>query len=87
MMIPIILAASSSTNIKLALGIGLVIFIVLFFKLLVGFLKFCLRHPFISLLFLIGGGLGLAFHFLLGVIVIIAVVCGGLVFFALDQFN
>lgn len=86
-MTPIILAASASASTKLALGIGLVIFIVLFFKLLVGFLKFCLRHPFLSLLLLVGGGLGLAFHFLLGVIIVIAVICGGLVFFVLDQFN
>ncbi|KRM78397.1 hypothetical protein FC84_GL000932 [Lapidilactobacillus dextrinicus DSM 20335] len=86
-MTPLLFAASLSTDGKIAIGVGAVLFIILFFKLLVGFLKFCLRHPILFIILLLCGGLGFAFHFLLAGIVVLAILGGGLVFFALDQFN
>ncbi|WP_236698835.1 hypothetical protein [Pediococcus inopinatus] len=83
----IMLATGLSTNTRLAVVIGLIIFAVLFFKLIVGFIKFCLRHPIIFLVLLFGGGLGLIFNLFLGGIVIVAVIVGGIAFWLLSEFD
>ncbi|KRN29168.1 hypothetical protein IV38_GL000046 [Lactobacillus selangorensis] len=82
-----VLAAEVSSNAKIAIAIGLIVFIVLFFKLIVGFIKFCFRHPFIFIILLICGGLGFGFNFLLGGIIVIAALVGGVVFWLLNEFN
>lgn len=76
-----------TTSAKLAIAIGLIVFIILLFKLIVGFIKFCFRHPFTFILLLLCGGLGLAFNVLLGGVIILAVLVGGVAFWVLDGFD
>ncbi|MCT3026373.1 hypothetical protein EFN35_00365 [Pediococcus parvulus] len=78
-------ATVSNTNI--ALLIGGIIFIILFFKLIMSFLRFCLRHPIIFIILLLCGGLGFVFNFLLGGIIILAVIVGFIAFMILSEFN
>ncbi|GAB5054033.1 hypothetical protein [Pediococcus parvulus] len=81
----ILSATVSNTNI--ALLIGGIIFIILFFKLIMSFLRFCLRHPIIFIILLLCGGLGFVFNFLLGGIIILAVIVGFIAFMILSEFN
>lgn len=81
------LLAATATNTKIAVGIGLVVFVLLFFKLIVGFIKFCFRHPFLFFILLICGGLGFLFNFLFAGILILAVIIGGIAFMLLNEFN
>ncbi|WP_232310815.1 hypothetical protein ABUE38_06500 [Pediococcus parvulus] len=81
-----ILAATVS-NTNIALLIGGIIFIILFFKLIMSFLRFCLRHPIIFIILLLCGGLGFVFNFLLGGIIILAVIVGFIAFMILSEFN
>ncbi|GEL14353.1 hypothetical protein [Pediococcus cellicola] len=83
----LILAASTAVNTKIAVVLGLIIFIVLFFKLIMGFIKFCFRHPVIFIVLLLCGGLGFLFNFLLAGILILAVVGGGIVLMVLNGFD
>ncbi len=83
----LILAASTAANTKIAVVLGLIIFIVLFFKLIMGFIKFCFRHPVIFIVLLLCGGLGFLFNFLLAGILILAVVGGGIVLMVLNGFD
>ncbi|WP_386794840.1 hypothetical protein [Loigolactobacillus zhaoyuanensis] len=66
-----------TTNTKIAVGIGVIIFVLLFFKLMTSFIKFCFRHPILFLFLLLCGGLGFIFNFLLAGIAIVAVLIGG----------
>lgn len=81
----ILSATVSNTNI--ALLIGGIIFIILFFKLIMSFLRFCLRHPIIFIILLLCGGLGFVFNFLLGGIIILAVIVGFIAFMILSELN
>lgn len=81
----ILSATVSNTNI--ALLIGGIIFIILFFKLIMSFLRFCLRHPIIFIILLLCGGLWFVFNFLLGGIIILAVIVGFIAFMILSEFN
>lgn len=86
-MTSLVMAAALSTNAKIGLAVGAVAFVLLFFKLIAGFIRFCFRHPFIFILLLLCGGLGFIFNFLLVGVAILAVVGGGLAFFVLNEFN
>lgn len=86
-MIPLLLAETAGNNTKIAVAVGVLVFVILFFKLIISFIKFCFRHPFIFILLLLCGGLGFAFNFLLAGIGIIAVIIGGLVLMIMNNFN
>ncbi|WP_395387111.1 hypothetical protein [Pediococcus parvulus] len=79
--------ATTASNTNIALLIGGIIFIILFFKLIMSFLRFCLRHPIIFIILLLCGGLGFVFNFLLGGIIILAVIVGFIAFMILSEFN
>ncbi|MGI6025101.1 MAG: hypothetical protein ACOX73_07195 [Pediococcus parvulus] len=79
--------ATTASNTNIALLIGGIIFIILFFKLIMSFLRFCLRHPIIFIILLLCGGLGFVFNFLLGGIIILAVIVGLIAFMILSEFN
>ncbi|MDV7693289.1 hypothetical protein A7K95_00730 [Pediococcus parvulus] len=79
--------AATVSNTNIALLIGGIIFIILFFKLIMSFLRFCLRHPIIFIILLLCGGLGFVFNFLLGGIIILAVIVGFIAFMILSEFN
>lgn len=72
---------------ELGVVVGVLVFIVLFFKLIGGFIKFCFRHPILFILLLICGGLGLAFNVLLGGVVILAILAGGGIAMFFGNFN
>ncbi|KRM94349.1 hypothetical protein FC56_GL001303 [Lentilactobacillus senioris DSM 24302 = JCM 17472] len=65
---------------KVGILVGVLIFIVLFFKLIGGLFRFFLRHPIWFIILLAVGGIGLFFSVAVGGIVIAAVVGGGLIF-------
>ncbi|WP_304054992.1 hypothetical protein [Levilactobacillus namurensis] len=79
--------ATVSGNEKIAIGVGLIVFVVLFFKLIGAFIRFFFRHPIWFLLLLLVGGVGFAFSFLLGGAVILAVLVGGGAFWLLGNFD
>jgi len=79
--------ATTASNTNIALLIGGIIFIILFLKLIMSFLRFCLRHPIIFIILLLCGGLGFVFNFLLGGIIILAVIVGFIAFMILSEFN
>lgn len=72
--IPMALAMSDGA--KFGIVIGVIVFILLFIKLIIGFIKFCFRHPILFILLLVFGGLGVVFNVLLAGILIIAVIAG-----------
>lgn len=86
-MTPLLFAETAANNTKIAVAVGALVFIILFFKLIVGFIKFCFRHPFIFILLLLCGGLGFMFNFLLAGIGIIAVIVGGIVLLIANSFD
>lgn len=86
-MMPLLLAETAGNNTKIAVAVGVLVFVILFFKLIISFIKFCFHHPFIFILLLLCGGLGFAFNFLLAGIGIIAVIVGGLVFMIFNNFD
>lgn len=86
-MMPLLLAETAGNNTKIAVAVGVLVFVILFFKLIISFIKFCFHHPFIFILLLLCGGLGFAFNFLLAGIGIIAVIAGGLVFMIFNNFD
>ncbi|MFZ2588675.1 hypothetical protein [Paucilactobacillus nenjiangensis] len=73
-----------SDGAKFGIAAGVIVFILLFIKLIIGFIKFCFRHPILFVLLLIFGGLGIAFNVLLAGILIVAVIAG---FGVLSLFN
>jgi len=79
--------ATTASNTNIAFLIGGIIFVILFFKLIMSFLRFCLRHPIIFIILLLCGGLGFVFNFLLGGIIILAVIVGFIAFMILSEFN
>ncbi|WP_260267579.1 hypothetical protein [Pediococcus parvulus] len=79
--------ATTASNTNIAFLIGGIIFVILFFKLIMSFLRFCFRHPFIFIILLLCGGLGFVFNFLLGGIIILAVIVGFIAFMILSEFN
>ncbi|BAP84871.1 hypothetical protein LOOC260_102930 [Paucilactobacillus hokkaidonensis JCM 18461] len=72
---------------KVGIAVGALVFIILFIKLIIGFIKFCFRHPVIFIVLLLCGGLGFAFNFLLAGILILAVLAGGVVMFIFNEFG
>ncbi|PWG00608.1 hypothetical protein DCM90_05880 [Levilactobacillus bambusae] len=81
------MAAAMSNNAQIGIAVGVIIFIILFFKLIIAFIKFCFRHPILFIILLLCGGLGFAFNFLLGGAVILAALVGGVVFMLLNGFD
>lgn len=79
------MAASNATQV--GIFVGIIVFLVLFFKLIMGFIRFMFRHPIWFILLLALGGLGLAFNLLLGGVVILAVLAGGGIMFAMNSFD
>lgn len=79
--------ATTASNTNIAFLIGGIVFVILFFKLIMSFLRFCLRHPIIFIILLLCGGLGFVFNFLLGGIIILAVIVGFIAFMILSEFN
>lgn len=79
--------AAMSSDAKIAVGVGVVVFAILFFKLLRGFIRFFFRHPFWFILLLVFGGIGFAFNILLGGAVILAALVGGGAFMLLGNFD
>lgn len=86
-MTALISLAAMSSDAKIAIGVGVVIFVLLFFKLVMGFIRFFFRHPFWFLLLLLCGGLGFAFSFLLGGVIVVAALAGGGLFWVLGAFD
>lgn len=72
---------------RIGIAVGVLVFIMLFIKLIIGFIKFCFRHPIIFILLLLCGGLGFAFNFLLAGVLILAVLAGGIVMFIFNGFD
>lgn len=72
---------------KIGVAAGILVFAILFIKLIMGFIRFCFRHPIIFILLLVCGGLGLAFNVLLAGILILAVFIGGGLAMFLGNFN
>ncbi|GAK47849.1 hypothetical protein LOSG293_130380 [Secundilactobacillus oryzae JCM 18671] len=81
----LMMAASNATQV--GIFVGIIVFLVLFFKLIMGFIRFMFRHPIWFILLLALGGLGLAFNLLLGGVVILAVLAGGGIMFAMNSFD
>ncbi|MFC6170008.1 hypothetical protein [Loigolactobacillus jiayinensis] len=86
-MTTLMLTAGMTTGTQLAIAVGVIAFVLLFFKLVTSFIKFCFRHPVIFVLLLLCGGLGFIFNFLLAGILIIAVIIGGVAFFIANEFG
>ncbi|KIS04305.1 hypothetical protein [Paucilactobacillus wasatchensis] len=86
-MTSLLLPLAMENGAKIGILVGVLVFIVLFIKLIIGFIKFCFRHPIIFIGLLLCGGLGFAFNFLLAGVLIIAVLIGGLVTFILGGFG
>lgn len=76
--LPIVLAMSNAA--KVGILAGVLIAVVLFFKLIGGLFRFFFRHPIWFIILLAFGGIGLFFSVAVGGIVIAAVVGGGLIF-------
>ena len=68
-------AASNAGQIGIIAGI--IVFVLLFFKIIIGFIKFCFRHPILFIILLLCGGLGFFFSLAVGGALILAVVVGG----------
>ncbi|WP_010622707.1 hypothetical protein ABTQ33_10845 [Paucilactobacillus suebicus] len=83
----LLLPIAMTQGAKLGIGVGVLIFVLLFIKLIIGFIKFCFRHPIIFILLLVCGGLGLAFNVMLAGVIIVAVLGGGIVAFIFGNFN
>lgn len=82
-----LLLMAAAANTKIAVAAGLIIFVMLFFKLIVGFIKLCFHLPVIFFILLICGGLGFLFSFLFAGILILAVVVSGVVLMMLNGFG